>query len=134
MSVILGGQAASLFVNADEWPQSKTGYSQAGAAVEADSRNDFLLPYGIRMTAPCTGMNGNIDTSVATDPIYAGVSQLCIDNPNGHGLTGNVVCRDQQRRLAAWARYDTPAVPLPAGGALMLTALAGSIGARRLRR
>lgn len=106
------------------------GTGNGGAAGEAAAWNDFLAPYGIQLQPVYTGYSGILSGGV--DPLFAGVASLFMQNPNG--LTGNVVCCTQEDAFSV-VRMTMPAIPVPASGVLLGTALAGAAaGALRRRR
>ena len=103
-----------------------------GAAAEAAAWNTFLNPFNIQLTGSYVGPTGNIATG--GDAIFNGVNQLYFNNANGMALTGNVVCcsPNNNQALFAVSRMNPAAVPLPAGGVLLLSA--GALGGFALRR
>lgn len=103
-----------------------------GPAAEAAAWNTFLSPFNIQLIGNYVGPAGNIAT--AGDAIFNGVSQLYFNNANGMAVTGNVVCcsANNNQALFAVSRMDPSAVPLPAGGLLLLSA--GALGGLTLRR
>ncbi len=101
-----------------------------GAGGEAAAWNDFLAPFGVQFQPVYTGFVGLL--TAGGDPLFNGVSTLYFGNPKG--LTGNVVCCTQEDAFAV-VRMTMPAIPVPASGVLLGTALAGAAaGALRRRR
>lgn len=112
------------------------GTGAGGAAAEANAWNPFLSAFNIQLTGSYVGP---FSTNVATsgDAIFNGVNQLYFDNGNGMALTGNVVCcsANSNQALFAVSRMTPSAVPLPAGGVLLLSVGAlGGLVARRRRK
>lgn len=103
-----------------------------GAAAEAAAWNGFLNPFNIQLVGNYVGPTGNIATS--GDALFNGVNQLFFNNANGMALTGNVVCcsANNNQALFAVSRMPTAAVPLPAGGLLLVSA--GLFGGLVMRR
>jgi hypothetical protein len=105
------------------------GTGVGGPAVEAAAWNDVLAPFGIMLGSVYTGFIGNVTT--VGDPLFAGVGSLYIGNPNGV-VSGSFCCTESS--VFAVNRMDMPAVPVPAAGLLLGSALAmGAAGALRRR-
>lgn len=102
------------------------GTGSGGSVNEANAWNPFLSQYGIELGLTYTGLGGNVTTT--GDSLFAGVSQLYVNNPNGI-VSGSFCCAEGP--VFAVSRMSQ--VPVPAAGLLLGTALAG-IGIRSRRR
>jgi len=99
-----------------------------GAAAEAAAWNDFLAPFGIELGSNYAG-SGNVTTT--GDTLFAGVSSLYIAGANPV-VSGSFCCTELP--VFAVSRMEMPAVPVPAAGLLLGSALAAGTAAGALRR
>ena len=104
------------------------GTGNGGAAAEAAAWNDFLAPLEIVLGTNYAG-SGNVTTT--GDTLFAGVSSLYIAGANPV-VSGSFCCTELP--VFAVSRMEMPAVPVPAAGLLLGSALAAGTAAGALRR